>query len=321
MRSARLFALVMALPRHGVVTADELAERLEVSVRTIYRDVRSLHEAGVPVRTVTGPEGGIGLVAGWRSPVDALTTDEARALFIGGPGADLGLGAVLATARSKVRSGLPPAVRSRIDAVADRFLLDTSGWFHDADAGEHLEDVAAAVWSSRRLDLRYARGGQVVRRRVDPLGLVLKAGRWYLVAAHRRSPQTYRVDRIVAVATLDEPAPRPEGFDLDGYWRQAAVDFGADLHQTPARIRLPRAAIPVLRSAVPGPVTARAVAAALADADGSDDGLVTIDLAVESEEVALAQFIGVPDLEVLDPPTLRTALAERADRIARLNAR
>lgn len=313
-RSSRLFALVMALPRSGLVTAEVMAGRLEVSVRTIYRDVRALEEAGVPIRTVGGPDGGIGLVAGWRSPLDVLTADEAHALLIGGAGADLGLGGLLATARSKVRSGLPSQVRGQLDGVAERFLLDTSGWFRGDEPSEHLRGVATALWSSRRLDVRYARGGRAVRRRVDPLGLVLKAGRWYLVAAHRGRPRTYRVDRIVGASPLPERAARPDDFDLERYWSEAAVAFARDLQRTPTRLRLPSARLPDLRAAVPGPVTAEAT-----DAARPDGERVVVDLAVESLDVAVVQLLGVPDVEVLEPMALRHALAERARRLSELN--
>src|SRR5690606_15624417 len=194
-RSARLLALLLRLQRVGPATARTLADELEVSERTVYRDVAMLQAAGVPLWTEAGPGGGIRLLDGWRSPVDGFTAAETVALTIGSAGAaDLGLGAVLAAARSKLRSALPAAARDDIARVTERFLLDAPAWFHRDDPGEVLPTVADAVWQGRRLDIRYGRRGHTVRRRVDPLGLVLKAGTWYLVAAHRRDRKSTRLN-------------------------------------------------------------------------------------------------------------------------------
>src|SRR5690606_40697136 len=160
-RSARLLALLLRLQRVGPATARTLADELEVSERTVYRDVAMLQAAGVPLWTEAGPGGGIRLLDGWRSPVDGFTAAETVALTIGSAGAaDLGLGAVLAAARSKLRSALPAAARDDLARVTERFLLDAPAWFHRDDPGEVLPTVADAVWQGRRLDIRYGRRGQ-----------------------------------------------------------------------------------------------------------------------------------------------------------------
>src|SRR5215207_3163934 len=181
MRAGRLVALILAVERRKGATARALAEELEVSERTIYRDVSALQAAGVPLWTESAPG-------------DGLTADEATALFVGASGAaDLGLGGVLAVARSKVRSALPDTERAAVDRVRERVHLDAPGWFRKREELPALPAIAAALWADRRLDIQYGRpgSGSTVTRRVDPLGLVSKAGTCYLVAAHRGEPRTY----------------------------------------------------------------------------------------------------------------------------------
>jgi predicted DNA-binding transcriptional regulator YafY len=314
-RSARLLALLL-LHRVGPATARTLADELEVSERTVYRDVAMLQAAGVPLWTEAGPGGGIRLLDGWRSPVDGFTAAETVALTIGSAGAaDLGLGAVLAAARSKLRSALPAAARDDLARVTERFLLDAPAWFHRDDPGEVLPTVADAVWQGRRLDIRYGRRGHGVRRRVDPLGLVLKAGTWYLVAAHRRRPRTWRVSRITSATPRPEPAWRPPGFDLARWWSASAAAFDASIRPLRARLRLSPAAARRLPRLVPGELTVRALEQGEVDAEG----WVTVDLPLEPVEVAVSQLVPLPGVEVLAPDELRAALADHARDVAERN--
>lgn len=316
MRSARLLALLLRLQRVGPATARTLADELEVSERTVYRDVAMLQAAGVPLWTEAGPGGGIRLLDGWRSPVDGFTAAETVALTIGSAGAaDLGLGAVLAAARSKLRSALPAAARDDLARVTERFLLDAPAWFHRDDPGEVLPTVADAVWQGRRLDIRYGRRGHGVRRRVDPLGLVLKAGTWYLVAAHRRRPRTWRVSRITSATPRPEPAWRPPGFDLARWWSASAAAFDASIRPLRARLRLSPAATRRLPRLVPGELTVRALEQGEVDAEG----WVTVDLPLEPVEVAVSQLVPLPGVEVLAPDELRAALADHARDVAERN--
>jgi predicted DNA-binding transcriptional regulator YafY len=315
-RSARLLALLLRLQRVGPATARTLADELEVSERTVYRDVAMLQAAGVPLWTEAGPGGGIRLLDGWRSPVDGFTAAETVALTIGSAGAaDLGLGAVLAAARSKLRSALPAAARDDIARVTERFLLDAPAWFHRDDPGEVLPTVADAVWQGRRLDIRYGRRGHTVRRRVDPLGLVLKAGTWYLVAAHRRRPRTWRVSRIASATPRPEAAWRPPGFDLARWWSASAAAFDASIRPLRARLRLSPAAAGRLPRLVPGELTVRALEQGEVDADG----WVTVDVPLEPVDVAVSQLVPLPGVEVLAPDELRAALADHARAVADLN--
>src|SRR5712691_4285805 len=184
MRATRRVSLLLLLQTRGLLTAAELAGSLEISVRTVHRDVESLAAAGVPVEAVRGPAGGYRLAGGYRTRLTGLTSEEAEALFVG-PAADLGLGRVLADARLKVLAALPPELQERAERSARLFHLDTRGWFRGEDKTPHLPALASAVWQGRRVRARYREGPRTVQRTLDPLGLVLKAGAWYLVA--RRS--------------------------------------------------------------------------------------------------------------------------------------
>ena len=183
MRASRLVSVLLLLQSRGGLTASQLADELEVSVRTIYRDVEALSASGVPIYADRGPLGGIRLVDGYRTRLTGLTQSEAESLFLSGlpgPAAELGLGTVVAAARLKVLAALPPELRSRATRLSQRFHLDAPGWFQSSEAVPHLADLAAAVWDDHQVELRYDRGDRIVERTVAPLGLVLKGGVWYL---------------------------------------------------------------------------------------------------------------------------------------------
>jgi len=319
MRSSRLLALLLLLQRRGHTTAGALAAELEVSVRTIYRDVAALAAAGVPLWTEPGPEGGIRLVDGWRTTLDGLTADEATALFLSGAPqavADLGLSAAAAQARAKVHATLGSELLRRTLSVQRRFLLDAPGWFAAPESPSALAAVAEALWNDRRLDLRY--GGKGARRRVDPLGVVLKAGAWYLVARHRGELRTYRVARIASARVRGERFERPAGFDLAAWWKQASAAFDASLLRWPCRVRVSPAAFARLPQAVPNDAVREMLAAA-----GPPDaaGWRTVDLRLESEEVAADQLTALgAGVEVLEPPSLRRRLREIGGAMAARNA-
>jgi predicted DNA-binding transcriptional regulator YafY len=206
MRATRLVSLLLLLQTRGQLTAGEIAATLDVSVRTVHRDVESLGAAGVPVEAVRGPAGGYRLAGGYRTRLTGLTGDEAEALFaagISGPAAELGLGGELAAARLKLLAALPHELQERASRASLLFHLDTRGWFRAEDTVPHLPDLAAAVWRGRRVRLRYREGGRLVQRTVDPLGLVLKGGAWYLVARRSAGMRVYRVSRVASARALE----------------------------------------------------------------------------------------------------------------------
>jgi predicted DNA-binding transcriptional regulator YafY len=227
-RATRLVSLLLLLQTRGQLTAADIAERLEVSVRTVHRDVESLAAAGVPVEAVRGPAGGYRLAGGYRTRLTGLTADEAEALFAAGmpgPAAELGLGGELAAARLKLLAALPSELQERATRAQRLFHLDARGWFRAEDSVPHLPALASAVWAGCRVRIRYREGNKVVQRTIDPLGLVIKAGAWYLVAHRIAGMRVYRVSRVASVRPLDESCERPEGFDLATYWQEWSRAF------------------------------------------------------------------------------------------------
>src|SRR6478672_884268 len=181
MRASRLVSLLLLLQTEGQLAAVELAERLGVSERTVQRDAHALALSGVPIVSVRGAAGGYRLERGYRTRLTGLDAAEAEALFVG-PAAELGLGRELAAARLKLLASLPAEVQERAGLASQLFHVDTRGWFREDDRVPHLPVIAGALWRSHRLDIRYREGASVVSRRLDPFGLVLKAGVWYLLA-------------------------------------------------------------------------------------------------------------------------------------------
>jgi predicted DNA-binding transcriptional regulator YafY len=324
-RAGRLVALLLTLQQRRRATAAELAAALEVSVRTVYRDVAALQAAGVPLWAEPGPGGGLRLVDGWRTRLDGLTAQEAAALFLGGAPAalaELGLGTVLAAAQAKVLATLPAELRGPAVRIRERFHLDAPGWFHHPEDLPHLATVADAVWERHRLDVRYRRGSTEVARLLEPLGLVLKAGVWYLVAGavdpERSAVRTYRVARIRAATVREERFARPEDFDLAAWWARAASDFDRSILRGRVRLRLGPQGLRLLPH-LTGSAAATAAIAAAGPPDAA--GWRELELAVENEDVALSQLTGLGDeVEVLAPVSLRAALAAVGAAMARRNA-
>jgi predicted DNA-binding transcriptional regulator YafY len=238
-RASRLVTLLFTLQRLRGATAAELARELEVSERTIYRDVAALSAAGVPLWTEPGRGGGIRLLDGWRTRLDGLTAQEAAAIFaVGAPQvlAELGMSAALAGAQAKLLATLPADLREHARAVAQRFHLDAPGWFHTPQQVTQLAAVAEAVWDQQRLRVGYRRGrDQVVERTLDPLGLVLKAGTWYVAGRVEGTVRTYRVDRIADAHPTGERFERPVDFDLAEWWAGAAARFEGQMLRTTVR--------------------------------------------------------------------------------------
>jgi predicted DNA-binding transcriptional regulator YafY len=312
-----LVNVLLLLQTRSRMTAAELGEELEVSVRTIYRDVEALSEAGVPIYAERGPHGGVRLVDGYRTRLTGLTAEEAEAVFLSGlpgPAAELGLGTVVAAARLKVMAALPPELRARASRIAERFHLDAPGWFQMSEELPHLEMLASAVWQSNRVKILYRRGerGGVVEREVDPLGLVLKGGVWYLVARADVNIRTYRVSRILEVAVHAERFERPEGFDLADHWDRStsAYEQGADHVELTVRMAAER------MDTFAGLAGSRAMNAAtrIPDPDFPGQVRLTVTFTWVDEAVGLALRLG-SHVEVLEPEWLRRSIFESASAI------
>ena len=241
MRASRLLSILILLQMRGRLSAETLAQEFEVSVRTIYRDIDQLSAAGVPVYAERGRAGGFALLDGYRTRLTGFTPAEADALLlvgVGGAAGDLGIGAEAAAAQLKLLASLPPDSGASAQRVASRFHLDPINWYSRAESIEILPALAAAVWSEQRIRIRYESWTDIVSRDVDPLGLVLKAGIWYLVAAVKRQPRTYRVSNIRELERLGAQAKRPARFDLGRYWTAWAKDFEARLLKERAVVKL-----------------------------------------------------------------------------------
>jgi predicted DNA-binding transcriptional regulator YafY len=311
-KSSRLLSILLLLQTRGRTTAAQLAAELDVSVRTVYRDIESLTAAGVPLYADAGHSGGYRLIDGYRTRLTGLSAGEAEALFLSGipgPATELGLGGALAAARLKLRAALPPELRAQADRMRSRFHLDAPGWYAEDDDVPHLRRVADAVWESRVLEVRYRRWKEPtdVDRRLEPYGLVLKAGRWYVVAGP--GPRTYRVDRILELTECDERFEAPADFDLAGHWQRYQADFLARLHRDEAVVRLaPRAAAGLTGAA----------ARALAETGTAEaDGWIRAVLPVESLDHAHGYFLAMgADAEVLEPAELRSRLAATSRALA-----
>jgi len=312
MRASRLVNLLLLLQARGGMTGSQLAQELEVSVRTVYRDVEALSEAGVPIYAERGPHGGVRLVDGYRTRLTGLNEDEAQALFLSGlpgPAAELGLGTVVAAARLKVLAALPPELRARASRLTQRFHLDAPGWFRPAEPVPHLETLAAAVWEERRVTVAYRRPDRIVDRSLDPLGIVLKAGIWYLVATTDGQVRSYRVSRVEGVTVTEERFQRPPHFDLVAFWDEAIAAYQESLPQIEAILRVRSAAIDWLATSIGDP----AWATATQQPDPAGEDWVRVMLRVETIESALADLLRLgPRVEVLEPQTLRQALIDEA---------
>ncbi|WP_207476646.1 helix-turn-helix transcriptional regulator [Arenibaculum pallidiluteum] len=317
MRSSRLLSILLTLQARGQATAAELAAGLEVSVRTVYRDIDALSAAGIPVYAEKGHGGGFRLLDGYRTRLTGLTAREAEALFLAGlpgPAADLGLSEATAQMRLKLLAALPETSRADAERVGERFHLDPVGWFQGPEQIALLPTLALAVWTARKVWIRYESWKGIVEREAGPLGLVLKAGLWYLVAEAGAQVRTYRVSSIRELTVTQVPFERPADFDLRGHWDRFARDYEARMQAGRATVRASPSALHRL-----GRVN-RALADAVRQAGPPDpDGWRTVEIPVESVEIAVRELLGLGDtVEVLAPPELRQALATAVAALARL---
>ncbi|MGW7823301.1 helix-turn-helix transcriptional regulator [Streptomyces puniciscabiei] len=316
MKSDRLLSILLLLQTRGRVPARELADRLEVSVRTVYRDIEALSASGVPVYAERGRHGGIELLAGFRTDVTGLTADESRALFIlaaQGAHAALGLDAALGSALRKVMAALPAPHRPAAEVTSRRILVDATRWKSGPQQAVDLEVLQDAVFADRRLRLRYRHSGEREPRTytVDPYGLVAKAGVWYLVADRRGAPRLFRADRIRSARPLDEPVRRRPGVELADAWEVLRRQVEEQQGGIEVTVRVRRERFDMFQR----------VAAAQLTAVPDDDG--------ESEWVtarltypvlpAVRQLLGFSDqVELLDPPEARAELLAGARSVTAL---
>ena len=307
MRARRLVTLLLLLQLGRSWTAAELARRLETSPRTVHRDIAALRDAGVPVVAARGTGGGFRLPEGYRSRLP-LSEQEVAALLVGARGAAsaLGLDALLLDARLKLIASLSADLRERADRAAQLVHIDEPPWFHTTDEPPFLRQVAAAAAERHRFSLDYQAGrGGAVSCDVDPLGLVLKAGVWYLAGCSEGEIRIYRVSRIAALEDTGETFVPPPGFDLASFWARARDEFELSRPRVEVTVRLDGSDLPALRRAVDWTVRP-----AVGDGKATEDARVELTLAFERLDYAYTDLVKLAGaVEVMAPVELRERLA------------
>lgn len=308
MRADRLLSILLLLQTHSRLTGRELSNRLEVSERTIHRDMEALSMAGVPVTAERGAGGGWSLLESYRTNLTGLNLPEIQALFVAAPThlmADLGLRQASETALIKLLASLP-GDRSRHDAsfMRERIHIDGAGWQQEPEQVIWLPAVQDALWQERKLKLSYQRSDEtVVERLVDPLGLVAKGRIWYLVAAVDGQPRTYRVSRIQDAELSSELAERPSDFDLAAFWKESMSDFKANLPRYCTTFCVNPVILPEMRYM--GHIEFVHPA--------GDDGWQTVEMRFDVELQARAFALGFGgQLVVVSPPELRETVIRLA---------
>ena len=320
MRASRLLSILLMLQTRGRLTAESLAASFEVSVRTVYRDIEQLSAAGVPVYADRGPGGGFQLLDGFRTKLTGLTENEAETLFLSGlpgPATQLGLADQLLSAQLKLTAALPERSRAGAQKTAQRFHLDPVDWFKSPDQARLLPALAHAVWTESVIEVGYRRlPDGTVTRRLHPLGLVLKAGTWYVVAERGGERRTYRVSNIQTLTATAEHFSRPKDFDLVRFWRESSRAFEVGLYRDQAVLRASPRGLRRLER-----LGATVVEAARASADAPDkDGWVRVTIPVESmDQAAIDLLLLGTEAEVLKPRDLRRRVANAARAMVKLN--
>jgi predicted DNA-binding transcriptional regulator YafY len=315
MRASRLLSIMILLQLRGRVTASALADEFEVSERTIYRDIDALSAAGVPVYGDRGPGGGFALLDGYQTRLTGLAANEAEAMpMIGmiGPATELGLGHAAATARNKLLAALPAGRQQSADRVAERVHFDPVDWYRAAEPLPHLPLVARAVLDQQLLTMRYESWQGVRDWQVAPLGLVLKAGHWYLTAKAARKVRIFRMSNMADVRVLAERFERPDAFDLAGWWAAEQARFEGELFSEVASLRV--SPLARQRLAALSPRRAKAVQGC------PPDGWIEVEMHIENSDHGAREMMGLgAEVEVLAPASFRERIQTLAAGILALN--
>lgn len=312
-----MLSILTTLQAKGRVTAPELAEACEVSVRTIYRDIDALAASGVPVYADRGADGGYRLLDGYRVRLNGLSQSEAGALFLAGlpgPAAALGLDAAMIAAQNKLMAALPANLREDAGRMRERFHLDAPGWFGEAEEPKHLRTIAGAALRGMFIKIRYQSWRAEKQRRVAPLGLVLKSGSWYFAGQVDGSVRTYRIARVLDCTALDDRFDRPTDFDLAAYWQDATLRLEAEMHPNVAIVRLSPLGVKLLDALSQPYVRARTQLEEAADGDGWR--IARVPTGKISWHAAAELLRLGAEAEVLEPADLREKMAEMTQAMA-----
>jgi predicted DNA-binding transcriptional regulator YafY len=315
MRASRLLSILILLQLRGRLTAGQLAAEFEVSERTIYRDIDALSMAGVPVYGDRGPGGGFALLDGYQTRLTGLAPDEAEAMPMIGlasAASDLGLGHAASAARQKLLAALPQGRQQSADRVAERVHFDPVSWYRAAEPLPHLPPIARAVLDQQRVAMRYESWKGVRDWEVEPLGLVMKAGVWYLVAQGHGKARIFRLSNMSEVVVLAEGFIRPDAFDLPGWWAAEQARFDAELFSETAKLRV--SPLGRQRLAALSPRGAAAVHLCTAE------GWAIVEIALENSDHGAREMLGLgAEVEVLAPASFRNRVRAVAAGVLALN--
>jgi predicted DNA-binding transcriptional regulator YafY len=315
MRADRLLSILLLLQVNTRLTARALAERLEVSERTILRDMEALGAAGVPVTAQRGAGGGWGLVQGYRSDLTGLNAAETRTLFLTKSSrlfADLGMKQAAEAALIKLLASLSAGARRDVEHTRERLHIDGAGWYQSGEAFPLLPVLQEAVWQERQVLINYQRAdGTTLERLVHPLGLVAKGGIWYLVAGTEGRLRSYRVSRVQGAGITDTPCVRPPGFDLAAFWEQSVAELKAGVPRYPAVLRVAPELLTRVRSSRSLQIEREAAT--------DENGWTTLSVMFEVEGEARDFVLRAGTLvEALEPDALRKSVRQFAEGIASL---
>jgi len=306
MRAERLLAVLMLLKTHSQMTAAQIAAELEVSERTVMRDIDALSLSGVPVYAERGRHGGFALLPGYRTDLSGLTLDEARSLVAGSGRID---SPAFASAMRKVAASLPEQFRASAVRAAQRILVRPEGFVRPPQQLDALGPVQQAVFDGRRIRVRYRRRGadHAAERVLDPVGLIVAGDTWYLVAEAEGSERMYRMSRMSDVEILDEPARRSDDVDLEEIWQRRRDEFRAGFTVIGVTVRCSEQTAKVLRG--------------IADEQGTpvtvEDGRIELTLGFVGERHAVsALWTFAADVEVCAPESVRAAVVGRVRALA-----
>jgi predicted DNA-binding transcriptional regulator YafY len=318
MRADRLLSMMLLLQANGRLTTQALAESLEVSRRTILRDIDALSIAGIPIYAEAGHGGGVYLDENYRISLTGLNEAEVRALFVSteaGPLRDIGLAKASDSILLKLFAALPSLHQKEVERVQQRIYLDPAWWWHTGQTLPFLETFKVAIFEDRRLAVRYERGnGEIIARVIEPYSLVAKASVWYLIALRDNEFRTYRVSRFQDVQVLDEKFHRQAHFDLATYWQQHSREFVANVEDYRFTLRLNADRLQFLKWYASGRYQLT-----IAD-DGNGDGFIA-QVTLGSLESARMFVMGIGlGACVIDPPELRQAVVELAEALVDLYA-
>jgi len=313
MRADRLVYILLTMQQRGKTTARQLAEKLEVSERTVLRDMEALGAAGIPVIADRGSNGGWYLAEGYRTQLTGLNRLELQSLLVANPSsalADLGMHADYEAAFLKLLASLPPALRQDAEFARQRLHVDGAGWHESGEACPHLPTVHAAVWEQRKLAFRYDKDEAGTERIAHPLGLVAKGSTWYAVAAlpGEGGLRSYRISRMKEARLLDETFERPADFELSTYWAESTAAFKANLPRYPAVVRINERLLQRIRMARYAKVIRT---------EHADDGWLLADIEFQALDSACEYVLGLgAQIEVLEPAELRAAVIAQVKAIS-----